>query len=352
MGPTLPPAPFPPAIPTRAACPLPQPAGAGEPLRPALARPTLPSGVRAGRGDASRAPRWLHRGVLRIVMLVASDPSGFGRRQAPPSPFVARSIRLAVLFLPVCHSPKGLEKAGKAGDRQPMCHLRADGKRGRTGQPRSAMPQAWRAVPSGGAGMLRKNCQMAISRTVAFAWRFRDRIRVLVVWPARTQLNSTRRRRSHATLGKPDFPVAKTVIRRRATRKHLRFARIDLQANRSSRVFQRCCGLRRRIIPTESSLEISGFPLLSAASPVVLTSSGCARGPSRASGIRPLYPHGPVQAVDKCAQAVDNSFRRRHGARFFARGRPDSPAVQRSRCASRRNRSAFSLMKPAASFWS
>ena len=35
---------------------------------------------RAGRGDACRTPRVLHRGVLRIVMLVASDPAGFDLR--------------------------------------------------------------------------------------------------------------------------------------------------------------------------------------------------------------------------------------------------------------------------------
>jgi len=44
-----------------------------------------------GRGDACRAPRPWHRGVLRIVMLVASDPTGFDLRPAaPPSPAVAR----------------------------------------------------------------------------------------------------------------------------------------------------------------------------------------------------------------------------------------------------------------------
>lgn len=68
---------------------------------------------------------------------------------------------------------------------------------------------------------------------------------------------------------------------------------------------------------------------------------GCAPSVSRARSFRCNYTQVADAPVDKCAGAVDNCLPSLLCA--------DS---QRSRWARRRNRRAFSLMKPAASFWS
>lgn len=115
---------------------------------------------------------------------------------------------------------------------------------------------------------------------------------------------------------------------------------------RTLRVFQ-CCHshnhwLNRRFLPFLSKLSL----LPAKAFSVLLITRACACRLSRSRQKRPGYPQLPYLAVDNLAYLVDGLEKARHEARFFASG------DQRSRCASRRRRSAFSLMKPAASFWS
>lgn len=79
---------------------------------------------RAGRSDAfPSAPTFLHRGVLRIVMLVASDPAGFGQRRCAtfPGPSLVPSARRPPAPAP---SPHGASVV--LVGRQPFGHASAD----------------------------------------------------------------------------------------------------------------------------------------------------------------------------------------------------------------------------------
>jgi len=80
----------------------------------------------------------------------------------------------------------------------------------------------------------------------------------------------------------------------------------------------------------------------------------CAPRVSRSRGASRIYPHAPQLAVDKCGKLRQAVLQARRNP-AVGRSSPASqqkPSDQRSRFASSFSRSALSLMKPSASFWS